>query len=108
MQPLDFVAYHQPALERDEVKHNLILAILGRLAAPDPPELRRWTLGAAGACAVQTPPHSIVLGEVTRADCRALAEETRDLDYPGVVGNDLTAEWFVERAGELGLNFVEA
>ena len=107
MQTLDFIEYHQPALERDEVRHNLILAILGRLALDHAPSLRRWALGAPGACAVQTPGYPIVLGELTPAQCRALADETRDLDYPGVVGPDQTAQWFAERAIERGLAFLE-
>jgi GNAT superfamily N-acetyltransferase len=104
---LDFLEHHRPALERDEVKHNLILANLGRLALDHPPDLLQWTLGAPGACAVQTPGYPIVLGELTPAQCRALADETRVLDYPGVVGPDRTALWFAERAIELGLTFVE-
>src|SRR5215475_11513448 len=81
-QALEFLEHHLPALERDEVRHNLILANLGRLAAEHPPDLFRWTLGAPGACAVQSPGYPIVLGELTRAQCRALADETRDHDYP--------------------------
>ena len=46
---LDFVGYHQPALERDEVRHNVILANLGRLTLELPPKVRQWTLGARGA-----------------------------------------------------------
>jgi RimJ/RimL family protein N-acetyltransferase len=107
VQTLDFVAHHRSALERDEVRHNLILAILGRLAAGQPPDLLRWTLDPPGACAVQTPGYPIVLGELTAAQCRALADETRDLDYPGVVGPDRTAQWFAERATELGQTFLE-
>jgi hypothetical protein len=80
VQTLDFVEHHRSALERDEVRHNLILAILDRLAAGQPPGLLRWTLGPPGACAVQTPGYPIVLGELTAAQCRALADETRDLN----------------------------
>jgi RimJ/RimL family protein N-acetyltransferase len=107
VQTPDFLEHHRPALERDEVRHNLILANLGRLAAGHPPDLLRWTLGAPGACAVQAPGYPIVLGDLTPAQCRALASETRDLDYPGVVGPDRTAQWFVESAIELGLTFLE-
>ncbi len=102
-----FVEHHRPSLERDEVRHNLILPILDRLALDPPPNLRRWSLGASGACAAQSPGYPIVLGELTQAQCRALAEETRDLDYPGVVGPEQTAPWFAERAIELGLTFLE-
>jgi len=76
-QTLDFVELHRPALERDEVTHNVILANLDRLAIGRASGLRRWTLGAAGACAVQSPGYPIVLGELTQAQCRALADETR-------------------------------
>jgi RimJ/RimL family protein N-acetyltransferase len=107
VQTLDFVEHHRPALEQDEVKHNLILAISGQLALEHPPHLARWTLGGPGACAVQSPGYPIVLGDLTAVQCRALADETRDLDYPGVVGPDQTAQWFAERAIELGLTFLE-
>src|SRR5262249_1686847 len=75
VQTPDFVEHHRPALERDEVKHNVILANLDRLALEQPPNLRRWTLGAPGACAMQTPGYPIVLGELTAAQCCALADE---------------------------------
>jgi RimJ/RimL family protein N-acetyltransferase len=107
VQTPDFVEQHRPALEQDEVRHNLILANLGRLAAGHPPDLLRWTLGPPGACAVQTPGYPIVLGELTRAQCCALADQTRDLDYPGVVGPDRTAQWFAGAAIALGLAFLE-
>lgn len=58
---LDFLECHRPALERDEVRHNVILANLGRLALDHAADLRRWTLGAPGACAVQTPENPIML-----------------------------------------------
>ena len=107
MQPREFAAYHVPALERDEARHNLILAMLGRLAGENPPALQRWSLGAPGACAVQAPGYPIVLGEVNAAQCHALAEATRALDYPGVVGPDETARWFAERAAALGMTFLD-
>lgn len=103
----DFAAQHAPALERDQVMHNVLLAGLGRLAAPDPPALRLWSLGAPGACALQMPNFPIVLGDLTEAQCHALAEETRDLDYPGVVGPEQTAPWFAARAAALGVSFME-
>jgi hypothetical protein len=83
----DFVQHHRPSLERDEVRRNVILAPLDRLALDPPPNLRRWSRAASGACAAQSPGYPIVLGELTLAQCRALAEETRELDYPGVVGS---------------------
>jgi len=98
----EFIDYHVPALEADEVRHNLMLGILGgRFAA----ELRLWSVGDAGACAIQTPGYPLILGQLSRAQCRHLARETRDLGLPGVVGTDETAKWFVERAVELGQHF---
>lgn len=103
----EFIAYHVPALERDEVRHNLILANLDRLAHGLAPNLRCWTLGAPGACAVQTPGWPIVLGELGHKQCHELAEATLDLDYPGVVGPDQTALWFAAHAAGLSLTYSE-
>jgi RimJ/RimL family protein N-acetyltransferase len=107
MRPLEFAEYHGAALEIDEARHNLILGILGRMAEDKRSDVRQWTLGAPGRCAVQMPPYPIVLGELGDTECRALAEQTLELDYPGVVGPELTAESFADRAGELGLGFLE-
>jgi RimJ/RimL family protein N-acetyltransferase len=107
MKPSEFVAYHLPALERDELRHNLMVAALGRLAGENPPELLWWPLGAPGQCAIKAPGYPILLGDVNAAQCRTLAETTRSLDYPAVVGADETASWFVERATELGITFLE-
>jgi ribosomal protein S18 acetylase RimI-like enzyme len=108
MQPSEFAAYHLPALEHDEVRHNLIVAVLGRLAGEKPPlELQWWSLGEPGQCAIKASGCPIVLGAVNATQCRALAEATRSLDYPGVVGANETASRFVERAAELGVTFLE-
>ena len=105
MQPREFAAYHLPGLERDEAKHSLIVAALGRLAGENPPEMLWWSLGEPGQCAIKAPGYPILLGELTAVQSHALAEATVTLDYPGVVGADDTARWFVERASELGLAF---
>jgi predicted GNAT family acetyltransferase len=102
-----FVARHQPALERNEVRHNVLLAIFGRLASGEHPDARCWTLGEPGACAAQTPPFAIVLGELNEAQCHTLAEQTNKLDFPGVVGPGQTARWFADRAAALGIAFGE-
>jgi predicted GNAT family acetyltransferase len=106
MDAVEFAAYHAPTLEADEVRHCLLLAILARAAA-GVPDLALWTLGGPGRCAVQMPGMAIVFGEPAEADCRRLAEITADRDYRGVVGPDLTAEWFADRARGLGLSFGE-
>jgi hypothetical protein len=107
MQPAEFRAYHEPALETDEVKHGLILNALARMAAETPVEVSYWTLGGPGECAVRMGRHSIVLAALDEDQCRKLAELTAHTDYPGVIGPEMTARWFTDRAGELGLQFRE-
>jgi ribosomal protein S18 acetylase RimI-like enzyme len=107
MQPSEFAAYHLPALERDEIRHNLIVAVLSRLAGETPPELQWWSLGEPGQCAIKAKGYPIVLGDLNARQCCALAEATRSLDYPAVVGADETARWFIERASALGATFLE-
>jgi FR47-like protein len=105
---LNFLEHHRPALEQNEARHNLILGLLGRLADTGHSEARLWTLGAPGECAMQTSPrNAILLGELSEAQCRALADETVDLGYPGVIGFDPTVQRFVERAVERGVRFAE-
>jgi RimJ/RimL family protein N-acetyltransferase len=102
----EFLEFHRPALERDEARHNLMLGLLGRLLDAPPTQIRLWTLGASGACAIQTTPqNNIVLGELDAAQCDALAEQALGLDPPGVVGLDGIAQPFVERAAGRGVKF---
>ena len=107
MEIKDFAQYHAPALETNEARHNLILAIVARAVSDPAYALRTWSLGAAGACAVQNPRWPIVLGELQEQQCCALAEQVRDIDFPGVVGPDRTASWFADCAGEFGISFAE-
>jgi RimJ/RimL family protein N-acetyltransferase len=107
MQSREFIDFHLAALETNEVRHNVALAILGRISNDPSRDFRGWTLGLPGQCAVQTPPWPIMLCELEQQQCRALAEQVQDIDYPAVVGPDLTAEWLVTRATELGSTFLE-
>ncbi len=100
----EFIGLHTPALEADEVRHNLILGILAR-AQPD--GFRFWTLGAPGECALQSIGYPIVLGAPSQEQCESLAEQTRHMAYPGVVGPDETAIWFSQRAEALEVSFAE-
>jgi len=104
----EFVALHTPALERDEVKHNVMLAILTQAARNHPADFKYWTVGAPGQCAVKAARRAILIGDLDKTGCQKLAELTSDLDYPGVVGPELTARWFSNRAIELGQQFDEA
>jgi predicted GNAT family acetyltransferase len=108
MRPSDFAALHEAALEADEIRHSLILSIIGRLRThPHEGKIKTWTLGSPGACAAQTPGYPIVLGNLSKAECHAFAEAMSEADYPGVVGTGDTALWFAERARQLGVEFSE-
>jgi hypothetical protein len=54
-----------------------------------------------------SPRNALVLGELDQRQCRAFADETLGLDYPGVVGFDPIAFWFVQRTVEHGVRFLE-
>lgn len=106
MELSEFLDFHEPALEADPAKHNLLLGLFARARSDGPDGLLTWTLGAPGQCAIKTKGRrSIILGDLTEEQCRALAAATRDLDYPGVLGSGETAKWFVEDAAALGLSF---
>jgi len=100
-----FAAYHLPALEQNQARHNLILAFVPAALDNSESPLRFWSLGSAGACATQTPGYPVVLGDLSEAECHTLAEELKDMDYPAVVGPDLTAQWFSDYATRLGKTF---
>jgi predicted GNAT family acetyltransferase len=107
MQASEFFAYHAPALEAQEARHNLLLAILENAAREQAQNIVTWSLGAPGQCAAMTIGWPIVLGELEAFQCRELATLTAAVEYRGVVGPDLTAQWFAERATELGMAFLE-
>jgi len=100
----DFIARHAPALSRNEPRHIVILGLLGMAAADPSKTLHTWSFDDDGACAVLGP-GKLILGDLDEPQCAAVAEATAGRAYPGVVGPDRTAEWFVARATELGLEF---
>jgi len=103
----EFAALHLPALELDEVRFNVQIAVLKAAAAEPPAGFAFWSLGAPGHCATRSPGRPILLGNLDKAQCCKLAKATVDLDYPGVVGADETAIWFAEHAAALGIGFQE-
>ncbi len=108
MQPSDFASFHEATLEADEIRHSLLLSVIGRLRGHSHEgEIKTWTLGGPGACAAQTPGYPIILGNLSKAECHAFAEALNQEHYPGVVGTDDTALWFAERARQLGVEFPE-
>jgi RimJ/RimL family protein N-acetyltransferase len=104
----EFVNFHVPVLEKNEARHGLMLGLLAKLSvAPDTP-MRLWTFGKPGACAIQTDAaRSIILGDLSKAECHKLAEQVAALDFGGVQGPDETAHWFVDHARQLGLSFAD-
>ncbi len=102
----EFADLHEPALDADEIRHGLLLSIVNRLREMrEPGGIRQWSLGGPGECAVQTRGYPIVLGNLSKEQCRAFAETMYGDDYPGVVGAGGTALAFAEKAEELGVAF---
>jgi predicted GNAT family acetyltransferase len=106
MELAEFTGYHAAALEADEARHNLILGIFAR-ARMKPEGVRFWNLGAPGACAIKAPGYPVVLGDLSKLQSFSCAGHTQELVYPAVVGSGETALWFIERAQELGISFIE-
>jgi FR47-like protein len=102
---LEFCNIHIPALERDEARHNVMLAALCAVVDGEASDIATWSLGSPGQCATMTPGKPLVLADLTKAQCRAFAEATVGLNYTGVVGPDETSLWFAQRASELGIGF---
>lgn len=105
MNLLKFIDLHMPALEQDQVRHNLIIGLLSRAREQKDENLLLWTLGPPGSCAIKTPGRAILLGPLSEAQCHQLADKTATLNYPGVLGPDQTALQFMARAKECGIRF---
>lgn len=102
----EFATFHKNALEADEIRHGLLLSVINRLHDQEG-SIRTWTLGGPGECAVQTPGYPIILGNLTKAQCSAFADQMQGDNYAGVIGADYAPLHFVERAEELGAQFSE-
>ncbi|MGI9424649.1 MAG: hypothetical protein ACR2PA_15750, partial [Hyphomicrobiaceae bacterium] len=105
---MDFKAFterHYAALSGDEVRHNVLLAILKRGQNDPDLAVRTWNLGQPGCCAVQQHGYGIVLGDVDREAAEMLAREVDGENIRSVMGPDDTARWFVEAARGLGIDY---
>ena len=90
-----------------KIRFNLQIAALTSAVKERPADFRHWALGAPGHCAIQWPGHAIVLGDLDQAECRELAKAATQTAYPGVVGSDQTAHWFVQHATAMGAHFAD-
>lgn len=105
IQETEFRARHLGALELNEAKHNLLLNILGR---PEKfPGTRFWSLGEEGACALHAPSFNLLLGDLKREHCEALADELKGVDFPGIVGPGQTVPWLAAELERRGKRYVE-
>jgi RimJ/RimL family protein N-acetyltransferase len=100
----EFARIHLPALEADEVRFNVPIAVLTAAAKNPPAGFAFWSLGAPGHCAIRSPGRPILLGNLNRAECHRLAEDTIGDDC-GAIGADDRPHWFAERASALGAKF---
>ena len=104
----EFASLHIPALETDEIRFNLQIAVMAGAATEFPEGFEYWNLGGPGHCAVRSPGRSILLGDLDEGECRDFARRTREYPYTGVLGSGETARWFAEEAAAQGITFKEA
>ncbi len=97
-----FLSKHLNALEADQTRHNLLLGILNH-AKKNSSAVRLWSLGDGAACAIQTPPNYLVLGDLNQSQCDELAKATLTLDFRGCNGSNDTAEMLVKSFARLGI-----
>lgn len=100
------LAPHRAALEAAGVRHNIILSVIEGIESGALAGLDFWSLGEAGACALQGPRRPIVLGDLSREQCAALAQSRPPGSYRAVVGPGETARWFADAAAARGVAFL--
>jgi hypothetical protein len=104
--PTDFRARHLVALERNEARHMIMLGVLSG-ADTELARVQFWTLGGSGECAILRPNGLLILGDLNARQSRTLAEQLSNVPYKGVIGPDDSAPYFIERAAELGVEFLD-
>lgn len=103
---VEFAATHEAALERDAARHIMMLGLLAAARDNQALDVKTWSLGQPGECAMLRPDGLLLLGDLDRMQCRALAEALAETSYAGVVGPGETAHGFSQRAAELGASFI--
>lgn len=96
----DFLALHQDTFEKQESKFNILLGLAQRIRKSRRAEgFRLFSFGRPGACALQLEGRNLVLGEIDPQECAKLASHYSNIEYPGVIGPDQVADWYVQNAG---------
>jgi predicted GNAT family acetyltransferase len=104
----EFAAMHEAALETNAARHLMMLGLLAAARSNQSLDVKAWSLGQPGACAMLRPDRLLLLGDLDETQCRAFAEALADTSYAGVVGPGETAHWFSASAAELGARFISA
>lgn len=99
------IARHRPALEMEPARHNLILGLLERIAAPAKASVWFWGGRDPGSCALVWSGRNIVLGDVGLKDASVLAAAARDLPFEGIIGPEESARLVAEAFGTHGIVF---
>ena len=76
-------------------------------ADTEPARIQFWTLGGSGECAILRPNGLLILGDLNARQSRTLAEQLSNVPYKGVIGPDDSALHFIERAADLGIEFLD-
>jgi RimJ/RimL family protein N-acetyltransferase len=102
----EFAAMHEAALERNAARHLMMLGLLAAVRHGRPGDIKAWSLGQPGACAMMRPDRLLLLGDLDETQCCAFAQALAETPYAGVVGPDQTAHWFSAHAADLGARFI--
>jgi RimJ/RimL family protein N-acetyltransferase len=97
-----FAQTHLAALETDEVRFNVHIAVLTSVVKDAPAGFACWTLGEPGHCAIRSPGRAILLGNLEKTECQQLARETLADAPAGVIGADDAPHWYAEHTRFLG------
>jgi RimJ/RimL family protein N-acetyltransferase len=102
----EFAAMHEVALERNAARHIMMLGLLASAQDGHVQDVKAWSLGQPGQCAMMGPRRTILLGDLDEGQCRAFAEAMAEIPYDGVIGPGHTAHCFSHRATDLGARFM--
>ncbi len=100
----DFIDFHKPVLNQNSAKHNLILSILSRVT-PEQKDFMFWSFDKPGACAIWAAKRNLLLADLAKEHCKQLVEQTKQYDYPGILGPAEQINWFKDYSSQVGMSF---